>query len=111
MKLPTVLAAIAASLVVAQAPSVPTGLRLVSATTNGPAYGPQPSITCPSGAIAVPAAASLQAAVNAAPAGSTFCLKAGTHPITAPVTPKSRDTFVGEYGAILDGSTWKTTVD
>ena len=72
-------------------------------------HGPQPSITCPSSAVAVATTADLQAAVTARPAGTTFCLKAGVHAITSPTTPKTGDVFIGEYGAILDGSGWVTT--
>jgi hypothetical protein len=41
--------------------------------------------------------------------GTTFCLKAGVHYITAPIYPKTNDTYVGEYGAILDGTQWAST--
>jgi parallel beta-helix repeat protein len=43
------------------------------------------------------------------PAGTTYCLRAGVHPLTNSITPKSGDTFVGEYGAILDGTGWTTS--
>lgn len=72
-------------------------------------YGPQASITCPPSSILVGTAASLQSAINAAPAASTFCLAAGVHPITAAVTPKSGTTLIGQFGAILDGSSWVLT--
>jgi hypothetical protein len=51
----------------------------------------------------------IQAMTNLYPQGTTFCLKAGTHSMTAPVFPKSNDTYVGEYGAVLDGTGWTTT--
>lgn len=76
-----------------------------SATT---ARGPQPTITCPVGAVAILPGQSIQAAVNAGAATSTFCLKAGLHALTGAITPKSGQTFVGEFGAILDGSGWQT---
>jgi hypothetical protein len=53
----------------------------------------------------------IQAMTNLYPQGTTFCLKAGTHSMTAPVFPKSNDTYVGEYGAILDGTGWTTSAD
>ena len=31
------------------------------------------------------------------------------HSVTSPIVPKSGDTFIGEYGAILDGSGWTTS--
>jgi parallel beta-helix repeat protein len=51
----------------------------------------------------------IQAMTTQYPQGTTFCLKAGTHSMRAPVFPKSYDTYVGEYGAILDGTGWTTT--
>jgi hypothetical protein len=48
----------------------------------------------------------LQSVVNANPPGTSFCLKAGVHAIAYRTVPKSGNTFTGEYGAILDGSTW-----
>jgi parallel beta-helix repeat protein len=68
--------------------------------------GPQPTITCPSGAVSLAPGSSIQAAVNANPGTSTFCLLAGIHFVTGPITPKSGNTFIGEYGAIVDGSKW-----
>jgi parallel beta-helix repeat protein len=35
-------------------------------------------------------------------------LNAGIHSITRAITPRTGDTFVGEYGAILDGTRWRT---
>ena len=71
--------------------------------------GPQRGIACPVGAIDLPPGADIQHVVDAHPGPTTFCLKAGVHAITAAITPKSGHTFVGEYGAILDGTGWKTT--
>jgi len=88
------------------APPGPNG-----ATTEIPwagRVGPQRDIACPVGAVDVPPGADIQRAVDAHPGGTTFCLKAGVHAITAAVTPKSGHTFVGEYGAVLDGTGWKT---
>jgi hypothetical protein len=73
------------------------------------ARGPQPDITCPAGSIDVAPGANLMAAVEAHPPGSSFCLRAGIHPITYETWPKSGDTFTGEYGAIMDGSGWSRT--
>jgi hypothetical protein len=41
--------------------------------------------------------------------GTSFCLRAGVHYIKAPIYPKTNNTYVGEYGAILDGSQWQST--
>jgi parallel beta-helix repeat protein len=46
----------------------------------------------------------LQAAINAHPQGTTFCIKAGLHRMQTYVVPKSHDRFVGEPGAVLNGS-------
>jgi len=45
----------------------------------------------------------IQTIVNANPAASTYILKAGIHRMQK-VTPKAGDTFIGEFGAILNGS-------
>lgn len=45
----------------------------------------------------------LQAIVNAHPEGTTFVLKAGVYK-QAQITPKNFQTFIGEDGAIMDGS-------
>jgi parallel beta-helix repeat protein len=45
---------------------------------------------------------SIQAKVNAEPAGTTFVIKAGRHTGQS-VTPKDGNVFIGEPGAVLDG--------
>ena len=74
-----------------------------------PVTGPQRAITCPVGAINISPGTTIQHLVAANPGRTTFCLKAGVHSITSAINPKSGDTFVGEYGAILDGTGWTTT--
>ena len=86
------------------APSAPTAPTVTSSS-----YGPQATITCPAGAINVVPGQSIQAAVNVYPGTTTFCIRAGVHYLTSSITPKTNNTFVGEYGAILDGSNWSTT--
>jgi parallel beta-helix repeat protein len=71
--------------------------------------GPQRTISCPVGAVDISPGADIPRVVDSRPSGTTFCLKAGVHAITAAITPKSGHTFVGEYGAVLDGTGWKTT--
>ncbi|MGI9621867.1 MAG: right-handed parallel beta-helix repeat-containing protein [Acidimicrobiales bacterium] len=46
---------------------------------------------------------SIQAVVNANPAGTTYVIKSGVHRLQD-VTPKDGDTFVGEQGSILSGA-------
>jgi hypothetical protein len=91
-----------------QAPSAPTGVQVLVAQTTG-SVGPMPNVTCPADAVSVEPGASIQSLVNANPGTTVFCIKAGVHPITSAITPKTGNTFVGESGAILDGSGWATT--
>ena len=70
--------------------------------------GPQSDISCPVGAVDLPRGTDIQRVVDAYPGGTAFCLKAGVHAITGAITPKTGDVFVGEYGAILDGTRWTT---
>jgi parallel beta-helix repeat protein len=74
------------------------------APTSTSAYGPQATITCPAGAIDIWPGQYIQGAVNSYPGATTFCLRAGVHSVTSSIKPKTGNTFVGEYGAILDGS-------
>ena len=57
-----------------------------------------------SGVAVYPGIDSLKNAVAAYPAGSTFCLKAGIHRFTASVGARTNDRYIGETGAILNGS-------
>ncbi len=79
-------------------------------TSNLAVYGPQSWMTQPVGSVSVaPGASTIQSAVAANPAGTSFWLTAGTYSLTSAVTPKTGNTFVGQYGAILDGTGWTTT--
>ena len=72
--------------------------------------GPQATITCPAGAVEiVPGNDTIQSFVDVFPGVTTFCLKAGVHTLIRSITPKTGNTFVGEYGAILDGTAWVTS--
>jgi parallel beta-helix repeat protein len=79
--------------------------------TSASAVGPQSTITCPAGAINVFPGASIQNAVNSYGGNTTFCLRSGVFYLNSSITPKTGDVFVGEYGAILDGSSWGTSDD
>jgi parallel beta-helix repeat protein len=70
----------------------------------GPRVGPRQGVRCPRGSVRLSPRRNLQAAINARPAGTSFCLREGVYRLRAPLLPKSRDVFVGEYGAILRGS-------
>ena len=73
------------------------------------AVGPQATITCPAGAVDIWPGVTVQNIVNSYGPNTTYCLRAGTHALRSAITPKTGDTFVGEYGAILDGTGWSTT--
>lgn len=59
--------------------------------------------TIPAGAVSVAPGQSIQAAVDASPAGTTFVLKSGVHREQS-VVPKHGDTFIGERGTVLSGA-------
>jgi parallel beta-helix repeat protein len=80
-------------------------------TESSPFVGPQRTITCPAGAVDVPPGSSIQRVVDMRPGATTFCLRAGVHPLENSITPKTGNVFVGEYGAILDGTGWTTRDD
>lgn len=86
-----------------QIPAVPTKLRVVNGLPTLTLRGPQPTITCPSGAVRIAPGANIQAVINANPAGTTYCLQAGSYTPTAPIRPKTGDTLQGEYGAVING--------
>jgi hypothetical protein len=65
--------------------------------------GPRRGTTCPAGSVLLRRARTIQKVVNRKPAGTTFCFKSKTYFTRRPIVPKSRDTFVGKYGAVLDG--------
>jgi nitrous oxidase accessory protein NosD len=73
--------------------------------------GPQPTILCPVDSINIFPGTSIQSVIAAYPGPTTFCLAAGVHSITKGITPKTGNTFVGEYGAIVDGAGWPMPPD
>ncbi len=77
------------------APAGPSG-------PSGPS-GPVGPVASSCSGVTVSPGASLQAAVNANPAGTTFCIKAGTYSLTAGVSPKNDQKFIGEPGVVLSG--------
>jgi parallel beta-helix repeat protein len=60
------------------------------------------NVLCSPSSISISPGQSIQAAVNANPAGTRFLVEAGTH-IRQSVIPKSGDHFIGEPGTVLDG--------
>jgi parallel beta-helix repeat protein len=85
----------------------PTSLSVQTAV--GRNVGPRATITCPAGAVNIVPGQSIQRLVDIYPGGTTFCLRAGVWNVTSSVTPKTGDSFIGEYGAVLDGTGWVTT--
>jgi parallel beta-helix repeat protein len=73
--------------------------------------GPQSTIRCPAGAVYISPGVSIQDGIDRFPGSTTFCLRAGTHFLRNSITPKTGNVFVGEYGAILDGTGWSTSDD
>lgn len=59
--------------------------------------------TCPAGAIRISVGASIQAAVDAAAPGATFCIAPGLHRAQR-VSPKDGQVFIGLPGAIMSGA-------
>jgi parallel beta-helix repeat protein len=72
-------------------------------------YGPRSTITCPATAVDIWPGVNIQTVVNSYGGNTTFCLRAGTHTLRSSVTPKTGNIFVGEYGAVLDGTGWATS--
>ena len=79
------------------------GSYLVIARTDDD-VGDTSTVTIPSQdpAMTISPGASIQAAVNAYPAGTRFLIKAGVHKLQS-VIPKDGNTFRCEPGAVLDG--------
>lgn len=80
---------------------------LPSPTTTTGVFGPQASITCTP---TVQAGQSIQTAINAAAAGATICVGAGTYNLTAPLLPKANQVLQGNgLGVVLDGLAMSST--
>ena len=86
----------------------------INATVSPSGVGPQTAITCPAGAFLIAPnhpGDFIPSIINSHPPGTTFCLQAGVHALNRSISPRTGDTYVGEYGAILDGTGWTTTND
>jgi parallel beta-helix repeat protein len=62
------------------------------------------SAKCPPGAVDVGLEQSIQAAIDARPPGTTFCIRSGERRLAHSIRPKSNNTLVFEQGSILNGS-------
>ena len=59
----------------------------------------------PAGAVTLsPGPSTIQDAIAAHPAGTTYYLTAGTYSISSSINPNDNDTFIGAPGAIIDGA-------
>jgi hypothetical protein len=67
--------------------------------------GPQ-VVERPATAVDVNPGNSIQSLTNSRPAGTTFWLREGVHQITSSTTPKSGNTYLGQMGAVIDGTGW-----
>src|SRR5688500_10918330 len=72
--------------------------------------GPQSNITCPTVSVGIFPCMLINLAVDSNVGATTFCIRAGIHNLDRSVIPKTGNTFVGEYGAILHG-TWTSNDD
>ena len=91
-------------LLAGQKPAPPFNLRIVPSTVASSSLrGPQPSVTCPAGAVSIAPGTNIQTIVNTYPGKTTFCLKAGIHPVHASITPKTGNIFVGNTARFWTG--------
>jgi parallel beta-helix repeat protein len=82
----------------------PGSYRVVAKATAGTlADTAQVSVVSAQATTAISPGQSIQAAVDAYPAGTAFTIKAGVHRLQS-VAPKSGDSFTGEPGAVLSGA-------
>ncbi len=79
--------------------ALPNALVNVTVTDNDGGGTGSP----PPGAVVVKVGANIQALVNANPNGTVFWIEAGEHRLQS-ITPKSGQSFIGEEGAVLNGS-------
>jgi hypothetical protein len=61
------------------------------------------ALGAPAGPVVIGAGSDIQTAVNNNPAGTTFYLKAGVYRLQS-ITPMNGNIFIGETGAVLNGS-------
>jgi parallel beta-helix repeat protein len=81
----------------------PTGPAPIAETLDqAPGVQAAPDFAAATGQVVITPGTSIQAKVNASPAGTQFLIKAGTY-YNQRVVPKSGNVFIGEPGAILDG--------
>jgi parallel beta-helix repeat protein len=72
-------------------------------TDPGPA-GPVGPVARSCEGVTVTTADDLQRVIDAHPAGTTYCLSAGTYRLETPLVPERGDAIIGHLGAVLNGS-------
>jgi parallel beta-helix repeat protein len=82
--------------------AVSVGTASITATSEDKSAAATITVTDVTTGIPVYPGESIQAKVDAAPAGATFIIKPGRH-VQQSVRPKDGNVFVGEPGAVLDG--------
>lgn len=84
--------------------TTPQILGTTTTTTSAPTTTtvPPPPPTGCSG-VEVPAGASIQAAIDARPSGTVFCIRAGLYRLSSPLVPKTNMQLLGESGALVNG--------
>jgi parallel beta-helix repeat protein len=90
--------------------AAPGGFRVIATSAEGPADTSAVTVTAGSTGPVIYPGSSIQAAVDANPAGTSFLLKAGVHRMQE-IKPKNGDSFTGEVGTILSGARLLTSFD
>ena len=83
----------------------------IGALLVGMAGGSADALTTPCTGVSVLPGDNLPALVNAHAGGTSFCIAPGIHRLTAPVDMKSRDSFIGQPGAIISGARLLTSFE
>lgn len=94
-----------------QSSSASISLTVQNGNSDIGGYGPQPDITCPATAVNISPGQDIPSIVAAHPAGTSFCVLAGTYSPTSPINLKTNQKLIGQYGAIIDGTNVRMTYD
>lgn len=76
---------------------------LASAAVGFSAQVTETSGNCPKGSVNIKVGTSIEKASQGAPDGAVFCIRAGVHRMQS-IFPKSKQQFIGQPGAVLNGS-------
>jgi hypothetical protein len=84
-----------------------SGTFKVTATIQGGSFNGAAAVTIASSGgnyIDILPGQNIQSQIDSFPNGTAFRLKSGTHRLSAPLVPRSSDTFIGESGTIVSGA-------